>query len=143
MTGAEAGGHGLLTGEHGATLCGGTPGVLHGAFSYLLQDENGQIAGTHSISAGLDYPGVGPEHSMLRDMRRVQYIAVNDDEALAAFRYLSRKEGIIPAMESAHAVAAAIRMKDEFTRDEIVVINLSGRGDKDVTGVAAMQGDIP
>ncbi|MCU0630751.1 MAG: tryptophan synthase subunit beta [Methanoregulaceae archaeon] len=142
MTGAEAGGHGLLTGEHGATLCGGTPGVLHGAFSYLLQDENGQIAGTHSISAGLDYPGVGPEHSMLKDLKRVQYIAVNDDEALTAFRYLSRKEGIIPAMESAHAVAAALRMKGEISRDDIVVINLSGRGDKDVTTVAALQGDV-
>jgi len=140
MTGAEAGGHGLQTGEHGATLCGGSPGVLHGAFSYLLQDENGQIAGTHSISAGLDYPGVGPEHSMLKDTGRVNYVAVHDDEALFAFRYLARREGIIPAMESAHAVAAAIRMKDEFARDDIVVINLSGRGDKDVAGVAALQG---
>ncbi|MCX6699971.1 MAG: tryptophan synthase subunit beta [Methanomicrobiales archaeon] len=140
MTGAEAGGHGLQTGEHGATLCGGSPGVLHGAFSYLLQDENGQIAGTHSISAGLDYPGVGPEHSMLKDTGRVDYVAVHDDEALSAFRYLARREGIIPAMESAHAVAAAIRMKDEFARDDIVVINLSGRGDKDVAGVAALQG---
>ncbi len=98
MTGAEAGGHGLLTGEHGATLCGGSPGVLHGAFSYLLQDENGQIAGTHSISAGLDYPGVGPEHSMLKDTGRVNYVAVHDDEAVSAFRYLARREGIIPAM---------------------------------------------
>lgn len=140
MTGAEAGGHGLQTGEHGATLCGGSPGVLHGAFSYLLQDENGQIAGTHSISAGLDYPGVGPEHSMLKDTGRVNYVAVHDGEALFAFRYLARREGIIPAMESAHAVAAAIRMKDEFSRDDIVVINLSGRGDKDVAGVAALQG---
>ncbi len=140
MTGAEAGGHGLLTGEHGATLCGGSPGVLHGAFSYLLQDENGQIAGTHSISAGLDYPGVGPEHSMLKDTGRVNYVAVQDDEALFAFRYLARREWIIPAMESAHAVAAAIRMKDEFARDDIVVINLSGRGDKDVAGIAALQG---
>ena len=140
MTGVEAGGHGLHTGEHGATLCGGTPGVLHGAFSYLLQDENGQIAETHSISAGLDYPGVGPEHSMLKDTGRVHYMAVNDDDTLSAFRYLSRREGIIPAMESAHAVAAAIRMKDEFSRDDIVVINLSGRGDKDVAGVAEMEG---
>ena len=140
MTGAEAGGHGLQTGEHGATLCGGSLGVLHGAFSYLLQDGNGQIAGTHSISAGLDYPGVGPEHSMLKDTGRVNYVAVHDDEALFAFRYLARREGIIPAMESAHAVAAAIRMKDEFARDDIVVINLSGRGDKDVAGVAALQG---
>lgn len=140
MNGAEAGGHGLMSGEHGATLCGGSPGVLHGAFSYLLQDENGQIAETHSISAGLDYPGVGPEHSMLKDLGRVQYMAVNDDKALSAFRYLPRREGIIPAMESAHAIAAALKMKDEFSRDEIVVINLSGRGDKDVAGVAAMQG---
>ena len=142
MTGAEAGGYGLLSGKHGATLCGGSPGVLHGAFSYLLQDENGQISETHSVSAGLDYPGVGPEHSMLKDIGRVQYIAVNDDKALSAFRYLPRSEGIIPAMESAHAIAAAIRMKDEFSRDDIVVINLSGRGDKDVAGVAAMQGGV-
>jgi tryptophan synthase beta chain len=140
MTGAEAGGLGLNSGAHGATLCGGSPGVLHGAFSYLLQDRYGQVAETHSISAGLDYPGVGPEHSMLKDMGRVDYTAVSDDEALAAFRYLPQREGIIPAMESAHAVAAAMKMKDEFSRDEIVVINLSGRGDKDVAGVAAMQG---
>jgi tryptophan synthase beta chain len=142
MTGAEAGGHGLHSGKHGATLCGGTPGVLHGAFSYLLQDENGQISETHSISAGLDYPGVGPEHSMLKDTGRVHYAAITDDEALSAFRYLPRKEGIIPAMESAHAIAAAIRMKDEFSRDDIVVINLSGRGDKDVAGVAELQGGV-
>lgn len=142
MTGAEAGGHGLSTGKHGATLCGGAPGVLHGAFSYLLQDENGQVAETHSISAGLDYPGVGPEHSLLRDMGRVDYIAVTDEEAISAFRYLSRREGIIPAMESAHAVAAAIRMKDDYSRDDIVVINLSGRGEKDVAGVAVLSGGI-
>ncbi len=143
MTGAEAGGHGLMSGEHGATLCGGSPGVLHGAFSYLLQDENGQVRETHSISAGLDYPGVGPEHSMLKDAGRVNYIAVNDSDALSAFRYLPRREGIIPAMESAHAVAAAIQMKDDLSRDDIVVINLSGRGDKDVAGVASLQGGVP
>ncbi len=143
MTGAEAGGHGLMSGEHGATLCGGSPGVLHGAFSYLLQDENGQVRETHSISAGLDYPGVGPEHSMLKDAGRVNYIAVNDSDALSAFRYLPRREGIIPAMESAHAVAAAIQMKDDLSRDDIVVINLSGRGDKDVAGVSSLQGGVP
>jgi tryptophan synthase beta chain len=117
-------------------------GVQTCALPIFLQDENGQIAKTHSISAGLDYPGVGPEHSMLKDTGRVHYMAINDDEALSAFRYLPRKEGIIPAMESAHAIAAAIRMKDEFSRDDIVVINLSGRGDKDVAGVAELQGGV-
>jgi tryptophan synthase beta chain len=140
MIGAEAGGTGLESGAHGATLCGGSPGVLHGAMSYLLQDRNGQVAATHSISAGLDYPGVGPEHSMLKDTGRVDYVAVTDNEALSAFRYLSRREGIIPAMESAHAVAALRRMAGDFSPDDIVVINLSGRGDKDVAEVAAMQG---
>ncbi|HVP95190.1 MAG TPA: tryptophan synthase subunit beta [Methanoregulaceae archaeon] len=140
MIGAEAGGLGLASGKHGATLCGGSPGVLHGAFSYLLQDMNGQVQETHSISAGLDYPGVGPEHSMLKDSGRVEYTAVSDEEAISAFRYLSSREGIIPALESAHAVAAVRRMAGTFSGDDIVVINLSGRGDKDVADMAAMQG---
>jgi len=139
MIGAEAGGLGLASGAHGATLCGGSPGVLHGAFSYLLQDGDGQVRDTHSISAGLDYPGVGPEHSMLKDSGMVEYTAITDDEAVAAFRYLSVREGIIPALESAHAVAAVRKMAGSFSEDDIVVINLSGRGDKDVPDMAALQ----
>ncbi|MFA6333150.1 MAG: tryptophan synthase subunit beta [Methanoregula sp.] len=140
LIGVEAGGKGIETGEHSATLSAGEPGVLHGAFSYLLQDENGQVLPTHSISAGLDYPGVGPEHSMLKDNGRVTYAAANDPEVLDAFRFLSRTEGIIPALESAHAVAYVMTNRDRFDRDDIVVINLSGRGDKDVAEVARMQG---
>ena len=140
LIGVEAGGKGLETGEHAATLCAGEPGVLHGALSYLLQDTNGQVLPTHSISAGLDYPGVGPEHAMLRDSHRVTYAAANDPEVLDAFRFLSRSEGIIPALESAHAVAYVMANRDRFDRDDIVVINLSGRGDKDVAEVAGMQG---
>jgi tryptophan synthase beta chain len=142
MIGAEAGGLGLSTGAHGATLCGGSPGVLHGAFSYLLQDREGQVTETHSISAGLDYPGVGPEHSMLKDMGRVEYTPVSDGEAVSAFRYLSAREGIIPALESAHAVAAVRKMTGSLSPDDFVVINLSGRGDKDVADIAALQGII-
>jgi tryptophan synthase beta chain len=130
----------LDTGKHAATLCAGEPGVLHGALSYLLQDTDGQVLPTHSISAGLDYPGVGPEHAMLRDSRRVTYAAANDPEVLDAFRFLSHNEGIIPALESAHAVAYVIANQDRFNLDDIVVINLSGRGDKDVAEVARMQG---
>lgn len=140
LVGVEAGGEGIHTKRHGASLCAGSPGVLHGAFSYLLQDEWGQITGTHSISAGLDYPGVGPEHSMLRDEGRVHYVAVTDDEALDAFYLLSRTEGIIPALESAHAVAHAVKMAEDLDRNDIVVINLSGRGDKDVAQVAQLGG---
>lgn len=136
LIGVEAGGKGLETGEHGASLCAGSRGVLHGAFSYVLQDDYGQIMNTHSISAGLDYPGVGPEHSMLKDTGRVEYAAVTDREALAAFHLLSRKEGIIPALESAHAIAQGIKMAGELDPDGIMVINLSGRGDKDVAEVA-------
>jgi tryptophan synthase beta chain len=139
LIGVEAGGKGLATGEHAATLCAGEPGVLHGTLSYLLQDVDGQVLSTHSISAGLDYPGVGPEHAMLRDSGRVIYTAANDPEVLDAFRFLSRTEGIIPALESAHAVAYVMENRDRFDRDDIVVINLSGRGDKDVAEVAAMQ----
>jgi tryptophan synthase beta chain len=136
LIGVEAGGKGLETGEHGASLCAGSRGVLHGAFSYVLQDDYGQIMNTHSISAGLDYPGVGPEHSMLKDTGRVEYATVTDREALAAFHLLSRKEGIIPALESAHAIAQGIKMAGELDPDGIMVINLSGRGDKDVAEVA-------
>jgi tryptophan synthase beta chain len=140
LIGVEAGGKGIETGEHSATLCAGDAGVLHGTLSYLLQDPDGQVLPTHSVSAGLDYPGVGPEHAMLKDSGRVTYAAVNDPEVLDAFRYLSRMEGIIPALESAHAVAYVMKNSDRFDRDDIVVINLSGRGDKDVAEVARMRG---
>jgi len=142
LVGVEAGGEGIETGKHSATLCTGEAGVLHGTLSYLLQDDDGQVLPTHSISAGLDYPGVGPEHAMLRDNGRVTYTAANDPEVLEAFRFLSRKEGIIPALESAHAVAWVMKNADRFDRDDIVVINLSGRGDKDVAEVAAMKGRV-
>jgi len=142
LVGVEAGGEGIGTGKHSATLCAGEAGVLHGTLSYLLQDGDGQVLPTHSISAGLDYPGVGPEHSMLKDSGRVTYTAVNDPEVLAAFKFLSEKEGIIPALESAHAVAWVMENTDRFDRDDIVIINLSGRGDKDVAEVAALQGRI-
>jgi len=142
LVGVEAGGEGIETGKHSATLCVGEAGVLHGTLSYLLQDDDGQVLPTHSISAGLDYPGVGPEHSMLKDSGRVTYTAVNDPDVLDAFTFLSRKEGIIPALESAHAVAWVMKNADRFDRDDIVIINLSGRGDKDVTEVAAMQGRV-
>jgi tryptophan synthase beta chain len=140
LVGVEAGGEGIESGRHAATLCAGEAGVLHGTLSCLLQDDDGQVLPTHSISAGLDYPGVGPEHAMLRDSGRVTYTAVNDPEVLGAFRFLSRKEGIIPALESAHAVAWVMMNADRFDRDDIVIINLSGRGDKDVAEVAAKQG---
>jgi len=141
LIGVEAGGEGIDTGKHSATLCAGEAGVLHGTLSYLLQDGDGQILPTHSISAGLDYPGVGPEHAMLRDEKRVTYTAMNDPDVLAAFRFLSKKEGIIPALESAHAVAWVMKNADRFDRDDIVIVNLSGRGDKDVAEVAAIQGN--
>jgi len=142
LIGVEAGGKGIETGEHSATLCSGEAGVLHGALSYLLQDKDGQVLPTHSVSAGLDYPGVGPEHAMLKDNRRVTYTAVNDTDVLEAFSFLSRTEGIIPALESAHAVAYVIKNADRFDKDDIVVINLSGRGDKDVAEVARMRGRV-
>ncbi len=141
LYGAEAGGEGL-DGKHGATLCRGRPGVLHGTYTYLIQDAFGQILESHSISAGLDYPGVGPEHSFLMDSGRVAYQAVTDREAIDSFLYLSRTEGIIPALESAHAVSLARRIAGDLEKDDILVINLSGRGDKDVAQVAALQGDI-
>ena len=131
LIGVEAAGEGLATGRHGAALCAGEPGVLHGMKSLLLYDDDGQIFPAHSISAGLDYPGVGPEHAFLRDSGRAEYTAVTDAEALDAFVYLSRMEGIIPALESAHAVAHVRRLAPQLSRDAIVIINLSGRGDKD------------
>jgi tryptophan synthase beta chain len=131
LYGVEAGGRGIESGEHAAPLTAGSPGVLHGSFSYLMQDEDGQVLGTHSVSAGLDYPGVGAEHSYLKDAGRVQYTAVTDDEALQAFRWLSEREGIIPAFESAHAFAL-LRRKELFRPGSSVLVNLSGRGDKDM-----------
>ena len=135
LYGVEAGGEGLKSGKHSATLCAGTEGVLHGMFTYLLQDKRGQVVDTHSIAAGLDYPGVGPEHSMLKDAGRATYAACTDDEAVDAFMTLSRLEGIIPALESAHAVAHTTKIAKEMDKDEIIVVTLSGRGDKDVTVV--------
>ena len=140
LIGVEAAGKGIETGEHSASLCAGEAGVLHGALSYLLQDCYGQVLPTHSIAAGLDYPGVGPEHAMLKDASRVEYDAVVDRDVLEAFRFLSRMEGIIPALESAHAVAYVMKNADRFGRGDVVVINLSGRGDKDVAEVAKVQG---
>jgi len=140
LYGAEAGGEGL-EGKHGATLCMGRPGVLHGTYTYLIQDAFGQILESHSVSAGLDYPGVGPEHSFLRDAGRVSYHAVTDREAIDSFLYLSRTEGILPALESAHAVALARRLAADLGEEDIMVINLSGRGDKDVAQVAAIMGE--
>jgi len=132
LVGVEAGGLGLTTDKHGATLSAGRPGILHGTYSYLLQDTDGQILATHSIAAGLDYPGVGPEHSFLKESGRVKYISANDKEALAAFRMLSLKEGIIPALESSHALAGLVKNARKFKKNEIVIVNLSGRGDKDM-----------
>ena len=140
LIGVEAAGHGLESGKHAATLCAGKPGVLHGNRTYLMQDENGQIIETHSISAGLDYPGVGPEHAWLKDSGRAEYVAVTDDEALAAFHKLCRLEGIIPALESSHALAYAAKMAPRMQQDQILLINLSGRGDKDMHTVAEKSG---
>jgi tryptophan synthase beta chain len=140
LVGVEAAGEGLATGKHAASLCAGRPGVLHGNRTYLLQDANGQITETHSVSAGLDYPGVGPEHAWLKDSKRAEYVAVTDDEALAAFHALCRSEGIIPALESAHAVAQAMKMAPQMPKDAILLVNLSGRGDKDMHTVAERSG---
>jgi tryptophan synthase beta chain len=140
LIGVEAAGEGLETGKHAASLCAGKPGVLHGNRTYLLQDANGQITETHSVSAGLDYPGVGPEHAWLKDSKRAEYVAVTDDEALAAFHELCRSEGIIPALESAHAVAQALKMAPSMKKDAILLVNLSGRGDKDLHPVAERSG---
>ena len=140
MYGVEAGGHGLESGEHAAPLSAGKPGVLHGNRTYLMTDEGGQILETHSVSAGLDYPGVGPEHAWLKDKKRVNYVAATDEEALTAFHRLTRLEGIIPALESSHAVAYAMKLAKEMNRDQTIVINLSGRGDKDIETVARLEG---
>jgi tryptophan synthase beta chain len=140
LIGVEAGGLGLTTGKHAASLSAGSPGVLHGNRTYLMQDEHGQIQDTHSISAGLDYPGVGPEHAWLKDTGRAQYVAVTDDEALAAFHALCRMEGIIPALESSHALAYAMKIAPTMARDQILLVNLSGRGDKDMHTVAKASG---
>ncbi len=140
MIGVEAGGRGIGSGEHAARFAGGSLGVFQGTKTYLLQDEAGNVLGTHSISAGLDYAAVGPEHPYLRDTGRVQYSYATDDEALSAFELLSKTEGIIPALESAHAIAEAVKLAPGLSRDEAIVVNLSGRGDKDVQQVAAIRG---
>lgn len=139
MLGIEAAGHGLDK-QHAASLAGGAPGILHGNKTYLLQDEDGQIAEAHSISAGLDYPGIGPEHSWLHEIGRVKYEAVTDVEALDAFQLLCRTEGIIPALEPSHAIAAVSRKAREMREDQIILANLCGRGDKDIFTVAAALG---
>ena len=138
--GVEAAGKGLETGEHAATIARGQVGVLHGAKTYLLQDELGQVRGTHSISAGLDYPGVGPEHCLLRDTGRADYVSVTDDEAIEGLKLLAEAEGIIPALESAHAIAWAVRLARELGPERLIVVNLSGRGDKDMGTVAEVLG---
>ncbi len=140
LYGVEAAGEGLTTGKHAASLCAGTKGVLHGNRTYLIQDSSGQILDTHSISAGLDYPGVGPEHAWLKDTGRARYVAVTDDDALAAFHDLTRIEGIIPALESSHALAYAAKLAVDMNKDQIIIVNLSGRGDKDIDTVARRQG---
>ncbi len=140
MTGVEAAGDGIETGRHAAPLCAGKPGVLHGNRTYLMQDENGQISDTHSISAGLDYPGVGPEHAWLKDTGRADYASVTDSEALEAFHALCRYEGIIPALESSHALAHAAKIAPLMKKEELLLVNLSGRGDKDINTVAERSG---
>jgi len=138
--GVDAAGDGLDTGNHAAPLCAGRPGVLHGNRTYLMEDDAGQIIETHSISAGLDYPGVGPEHAWLKDTGRANYVAITDDEALNAFHRLTKVEGIIPALESSHAVAYAMKLAATMEKDQIILVNLSGRGDKDMHTVAAKEG---
>ncbi|MEK6581679.1 MAG: tryptophan synthase subunit beta [Nitrospirota bacterium] len=140
MIGVEAGGKGIDTGEHAARFAGGSVGVFQGCKTYLLQDDDGNVLGTHSVSAGLDYASIGPEHPFLRDIGKVQYTYATDDEALAAFELLSKTEGIIPALESAHAVAEAVKLAPKLSGDKLIIVNLSGRGDKDVQHVAAIKG---
>ncbi len=142
LIGVEAGGEGIASGRHAAPLAAGTPGILHGFRSYLMQDEQGQIMETHSISAGLDYPGVGPEHAWLKDSGRAEYVSINDDEALRAFHDVCRYEGIIPALESSHALAHAAKIAPTMDKDRIVLVNLSGRGDKDINTVAKLAGIV-
>ena len=140
MIGVEAGGLGVASGKHAARFAGGKPGVLQGTMTYLLQDDDGQINLTHSVSAGLDYAAVGPEHSYLRDQGRAEYTSVTDDEAMAAFDLLTREEGIMPALESSHAIAHTMKVAPTMKKNQILVVNLSGRGDKDVHLVAKMRG---
>lgn len=140
IIGVEAAGDGIESGNHAAPLCAGKPGVLHGNRTYLVEDDNGQIIETHSISAGLDYPGVGPEHAWLKDIGRAEYVAINDEEALQAFHDLTKIEGIIPALESSHALAYASKLAPTMGKDEIIIVNLSGRGDKDIHTVANIEG---
>jgi tryptophan synthase beta chain len=142
LIGVEAAGDGMETGRHSASLTAGVPGVLHGNRTYLLQDDDGQIIETHSISAGLDYPGVGPEHAWLKDLGRAEYAPVTDSEALAAFHTLCRIEGIIPALESSHALAYAAKLAPSMSKDKILLVNLSGRGDKDMHTVAEKSGIV-
>ncbi|HKK05605.1 MAG TPA: tryptophan synthase subunit beta [Gammaproteobacteria bacterium] len=140
LYGVEAAGEGLATGHHAAPLCAGRPGVLHGNRTYLMEDDDGQIIETHSVSAGLDYPGVGPEHAWLKDIGRAKYVAVTDQQALAAFHELTRTEGILPALESSHALAYTMQLAPELGEEGIIIVNLSGRGDKDIHTVAALEG---
>ena len=140
MFGVEGAGYGIETGQHSAALCAGSPGVLHGNRTYLLQDDDGQITGTHSISAGLDYPGVGPEHAWLKDLGRAEYVAVTDDEALTAFHHLTKVEGIIPALETSHALAYTSKLAVTMSAEQTILVNLSGRGDKDIHTVASLSG---
>ena len=140
MYGVEGGGDGVDTPRHAAPLCAGRPGVLHGNRTYLVEDDNGQITETHSVSAGLDYPGVGPEHAWLKDIGRANYVAVNDDEALQAFHDLTKIEGIMPALESSHALAYVKKLASTMSKDKIIIVNLSGRGDKDIHTVAGLEG---
>ena len=138
--GVEGGGDGVESGRHAAPLCAGSPGVLHGNRTYLMEDRDGQITETHSVSAGLDYPGVGPEHAWLKDTGRARYVAVTDQQALDAFHELTRVEGIIPALESSHALAYVKQLAPAMDKDKILIVNLSGRGDKDIHTVAAIEG---
>jgi len=140
MIGVEAGGEGIASGRHSAPLCAGRPGVLHGNRTYLMEDDDGQIIATHSISAGLDYPGVGPEHAWLKDLGRATYVSVTDDEALRAFHRMTRTEGIIPALETSHAIAHVLDLAPKMRPDQSLIINLSGRGDKDLNTVARLEG---
>jgi tryptophan synthase beta chain len=140
MYGAEAAGSGIRSGQHAASLVAGRPGVLHGNRTYVLCDDDGQIIETHSVSAGLDYPGVGPEHAWLKDNGRARYVGITDDECMAAFHQLARCEGILAALETSHAVAQAVKVARELPKDRLVLVNLSGRGDKDVATIARREG---
>jgi tryptophan synthase beta chain len=140
LTGVEAGGRGSKLGDHASTLTYGQPGILHGSYSYVLQDHDGQTSDVHSISAGLDYPGVGPEHSYWKDTGRVNYVSASDTEALEAFQKMARTEGILPAIETSHAIAYAMKAAAKRNKDEVIVVCLSGRGDKDVNEVARLTG---